>query len=53
MTHFIEVTEEAHAALQPARPSGRLEVVRLGQGKRRCGGGGGRPKSAPRRIDNV
>jgi hypothetical protein len=33
LTHFVEVTEEAQAALHPACPSGRLEVVRLGQGK--------------------
>jgi hypothetical protein len=33
LTHFIEVTEEAHADLQPARPSGRLEVVQLGLGE--------------------
>jgi hypothetical protein len=33
LTHFIEVTEEAQAALQPAHPSGRLEVVQLDLGK--------------------
>ena len=33
MTHVIEVTEEAHADLQPARPSARLEVVQLGLGR--------------------
>ena len=33
MTHLIEVTEEAQAALQPARPSARLEVVKLDLGE--------------------
>ena len=33
MTHLIEVTEEAQAALHPACPSGRLEVVQLDLGK--------------------
>jgi len=33
LTHFIEVTEEAHADLQPARPSARLEVVKLDLGE--------------------
>ena len=33
MTPVIEVTEEAHADLQPARPSARLEVVKLDQGE--------------------
>jgi hypothetical protein len=33
LTHVIEVTEEAHADLQPARPSARLEVMKLDQGE--------------------
>ena len=33
MTHVIEVTEEAQADLQPARPSARLEVVQLDLGQ--------------------
>jgi hypothetical protein len=33
LTHLIEVTEEAQAALQPARPSACREVVQLDQGK--------------------
>ena len=33
MTHLIEVTEDARADLQPARPSGRLEVVKLDLGE--------------------
>jgi hypothetical protein len=33
LTHLILVTEEAHADLQPARPSARLEVVKLAQGQ--------------------
>jgi hypothetical protein len=33
LTHLIEVTEEAQAALHPACPSGRLEVVQLDLGK--------------------
>ena len=33
MTHLVEVTEEAQAALQPACPSARREVVQLDLGK--------------------
>ena len=33
MTHFIEVTEGAQADLQPARPTARLEVVKLDLGE--------------------
>jgi hypothetical protein len=33
LTHLIEVTEEAQADLQPAHPSGRLEVVQLDLGR--------------------
>ena len=33
MTHFIEVTEGALADLQPARPRGRREVVKLAPGE--------------------
>ena len=33
MTHLVEVTEEAQAALQPACPSARREVVQLDLGE--------------------
>jgi hypothetical protein len=33
LTHLIEVTKDGQADLQPARPSGRLEVVKLDLGE--------------------
>ena len=33
MTHLIEVTKDGQADLQPARPSGRREVVQLDLGE--------------------